>query len=241
MSTRWSRCSPTWAPTTEWTGANEIRIDPRNAREDRARRRPLQPDPRLVPPCRAAACPLRPRKRPAPRRRRDRAPPARPAHPRVGRAGRRDGHQRPLRHGDLRPPGPQDLPRRGERHGNGERGHGRDPRHRRDRDRKRCVRAARAGSLPLPRLARRQDRGHRLERPPRPRRPAARRRGVADRAGAHRGRELHRAGRGHRRRRHGRKRRHRGSCADPAGLPAAGRGGGAAASRACASRRARSS
>ena len=36
----------------------------------------------------------------------------------------------------------------------------------RDGDRQRRLRAARPGSLPLPRLARRADRGHRLERPP---------------------------------------------------------------------------
>ena len=226
---------------TEWTGRERDPDRPEECGEDRARRRTLQPDPRLVPPCRAAARPLRPRERPASGRRRDRAPAARPARPRAGRARRRDGHQRPLRHDDLRPPGPPDLPRRGERHGDGERRDGGHARHRRDRDRKRRLRAARAGSLPLPRLARRQDRGHRLQRPPRPRCPAAGRRGVADRAGAHRGRELHRAGRGHGRRRHGRKRRDRGSCADPAGLPAAGRRGGAERDERARPGRARSS
>ena len=52
----------------------------------------------------------------------------------------------------------RDLPRRGERDGDGERGDGRRPHTRRDHDRERRLRAARAGPLPLPRLARRPDR-----------------------------------------------------------------------------------
>ena len=56
------------------------------------------------------------------------------------------------------------LPRRGERHGHRERGHGGVAREGADGSRQCRLRAARAGPLPLPRLARREDRRHRDER-----------------------------------------------------------------------------
>ena len=170
----------------------------------RARRGALPSDPRLVPARGAAAGAARQRDRAAARRRRDRTPPARPAHPRPRRARRRDRHQRPLRDARAAAPRHVDLPRRGERDGDRERRHGGRARRGRDRDRERRLRAARPGSLPLPRLARRPDRGDRVERAPHPRRHRAARRRLARRARAHRGRQLHRPRRGDRRRHHDR-------------------------------------
>ena len=123
------------------------------------------------------------------------------------RLGAQHRDREPLRDADRRPARRRDLPRRGERDGDRERGDGRRPRARRDHDRERRLRAARAGSLPLPRLARRRDRGHRVERPPDPRRREAARRRVGDRARAHRGRQLHRPRRRHEQRPHDRRRR----------------------------------
>ena len=125
-------------------------------------------------------------------RRRDRSQAARPAHPRLRRARSRDLDRRSLRHARDPPPRHADLPRRGERHGDGEHDHGGGARPGRDGDLERRLRAARPGSLPLPQQARRLDRGHRLERAADPRRRSARRRRAPDRARAHRGRELHR-------------------------------------------------
>ena len=65
-------------------------------------------------------------------------------------------------------------------------------------------RAARPGSLRVPRLARRAHRGHRLEHAADRGRPRARRRHLADRPRPHRGRQLHRLRRGDRGRRHDR-------------------------------------
>ena len=67
-------------------------------------------------------------------------------------------------------PGHTHVPRRGSRHGDGERDHGRGARRGRDDARPRRLRAAHPGSLPLPRRARRAHRGHRVERAPHPRR-----------------------------------------------------------------------
>ena len=106
-------------------------------------------------------------------RRRDRPAPARSAYARVPRARRRDGPRRPpLRDRGDEAARRERLPRRGERDGDGEHAHGRGAREGRDGARQRGVRAARAGPLPLPRLARRADRRHRVERPAHHRRRA---------------------------------------------------------------------
>ena len=165
--------------------------------EDRARSRPLPRDPRLVPARRAAARALRPRDGAAAGRRRDRPPAARHAHPRVRGARRRGRAERRLRPAHRRPRRQADVPRRGVGDGDGERDHGGRARGGRDDRRPRRLRAAHPGSLPLPRLARRADRGHRLEHPADHGRRPARRRRAPDPAGARRGREL----RGARRRR----------------------------------------
>ena len=73
----------------EWTGPNEVRVDPERRGEDRPRRRARARDPRVVPPRRAAARALRARHRPAAGRRRDRPAAARHARPRVRGARRR--------------------------------------------------------------------------------------------------------------------------------------------------------
>ncbi len=73
--------------------------------------------------------------------------------------------RRRLRALDRRPARHARVPRRSLRHGHGERDHGRRARRRRDGPRPRGLRAAHPGSLPLPRIDRRGDRGHRLERP----------------------------------------------------------------------------
>ena len=113
-------------------------------------------DPRVVPARRPAARALRPGHRAAAGRRRDRPPPPRPAHPRASRARRRDRGRRPLRDARRRAARRADLPRRGERDGHREHGDGgRRSRPGETVDRQRRLRAARPGSLPLPRLARR--------------------------------------------------------------------------------------
>ena len=120
-------------------------------------------DPRVVPPRRAAARALRPRDGAAARGRRDRPPPARHAHPRVHGARRRGRAERRLRPAHRRPPRQADVPRRGVGDGDRERRHGGRARRGRDDRRPRRLRAAHPGPLPLPRLARRADRGDRLE------------------------------------------------------------------------------
>ena len=165
----------------EWTGPNEVRVDAADVHKTRARRGALPPDPRVVPARRPAARAPRPRERAAPGRRRDRPPPPRPAHPRVRGARRRDRDRRPLRDGAPTACAASAIfldeasvmatenavmaavLARG-----------------RDGDRQRRLRAARAGPLPLPRLARRADRGDRVERAAdRRRRALARRRAGA--------------------------------------------------------------
>ena len=109
------------------------RVDRRERGEDprrgrllaRARRRAVEPHPRIVPARRPVARAPRPGERPASGRRRDRAAPARPAHPRARGAGRRDRHRRALRAAHGRPAREAHLPRRGERDGDREHGHGR--------------------------------------------------------------------------------------------------------------------
>ena len=143
--------------------------------EDRARPRALLPDARLVPARGPAARPRGKRRRRAAGRGRDRASQARPAHPRLHRARRRRRGGRRVRHAHRRHPRRERLPRRGERDGDREHRHGRVTRRGGDDRGKRGVRAARPGSLPLPRLARGEDRGDRVERPANQRRrgPAA--------------------------------------------------------------------
>ena len=169
-------------------GRTRCASTPRTSSKSAPDPRALQHDPRVVPARRPAARALRPRDDAAAGRRRDRPAPARPAHPRVRRARRRDRHRRPLRDRAPTRLAARRLPRRGERHGDGEHRHGRGARAGRDGARQRGVRAARAGPLPLPRLARRADRGHRVERAAHHRRRAAARRRVDDRPGPHRGR-----------------------------------------------------
>ncbi len=97
------------------------------------------------------------------------------------------------------------------------------------------MRAARAGSLPLPRLPRSADRRHRVERPPHPRGRVAPRRRLAHRARSHRGGELHRARRDDLERHHDRGHRAEGPGLDPARLRAPwhqGRGRGHLGARA---------
>ncbi len=163
--------------SAEWTGPNEVRVDPQGLSSYEVDGGSGGADPGVVPARRPAARAARPGERAAAGRRRDRPAPARSAHPRARAARRADRDREPLRDADGRAARRRDLPRRGERDGDRERGHGRRPRARRDHDRQRRLRAARAGPLPLPRLARRPDRGHRVERPPDPRRRAAAREG----------------------------------------------------------------
>ena len=203
--------------------------------EDGARRGALQQDPRVGAARRPAARPVRQRHRPAARRRRDRPPPRRHAPPRVPEARRRDRGEPPLHHAHRRPRRRQRLPRRGERHRHGERRHGGDARARRDDARQRRVRAARPGSLPLPRRARRGDRGHRDERAARHRRRVAARRGAHDRARPHRGGELHRPRRDHRGRDRDRELPPGGSRRDHAGLQRGSASGWRSRARASAS------
>ena len=128
------------------------------------------------------------------------------------------------------------LPRRGERDGDRERRHGRGARRGRDRDRERGLRAARPGSLPLPRLARRADRGDRVERPAHPGRRDALRWRVARGAGAHRGRQLHRPRRGDRERSDDRGRRAARPDLDPARRSSGSASGSRSGRRPCAFR-----
>ena len=140
--------------------------------EDGARRGALPAHPCVGPARRPAARALRQRDRPAAGRRRDRPPPRRHAPARI-REARRDDRGRPAVHdAHRRACRSQRLPRRGERDRHGERGDGGDARARRDGARQRRVGAARPGSLPLPRRARRGHRRHRHERAARPRRRA---------------------------------------------------------------------
>ena len=139
----------------EWTGPNEIRIDPARRRQDRSRPRSLPGDPCVVPAGRPAPVPLRARDGATAGRRRDRAPPARHAHPCVSGARRRRRAERRVRDEDGRSSRQAHLPRRGLGHGHRERDHGGDASRGRDRGRPCRVRAAHPGSLPVPRLARR--------------------------------------------------------------------------------------
>ena len=149
----------------EWTGENDVTVDTTGIHKTdldeelcrRIRASFLLTGPLLA---RSAA------HRAAAGRRRDRPAPARPAHPRARRARSRGRDQRALRDAHAGLPGQGDLPRRGERDGHGERGHGGGAGRGRDGDRERRLRAARAGPLPLPRLARRPDRRNRVERAP---------------------------------------------------------------------------
>ena len=166
---------------------------------DGARPRPVLADACLVPPGRAAARARGKRNRRAPRRRRDRPPAPGPAHSRLLEARGRSPCGRRLR--DARRPAPvcRRLPGRGERDGDREHRHGYGDHARNERDRQRRVRAARPGSLPVPRLARRPDRGNRVQRPARRGSRLTRWRRVDDRPRSRRGCELHRARGGHRR------------------------------------------
>ena len=204
--------------------------------ENRSRRRPRARDPRVVPSRRPAPRALRSSDGSAAGRRRHRSPAARHAHSRIPGARRRRRAQRCLRDANRRASRQAALPRRGVRHGNGERDHGCRARRGRDVRRARGLRAAHPGSLSLSRLARREHRGHRLERPPHRRRRRASRRRVPDRPGAHRGRELRRPRGRDRRRRHDRGRRAGRPHRDRPGVPEArhrdgGDGLGAFASR----------
>ena len=225
----------------EWTGPNEVRVHAAGPIKTELDEELCTRDPRLVPARRPAARARGPRHRAAARRRRDRPAPARHAHPRLPAARRRDRDHAPLRHAGGPARRAPALPRRGERDGHRERRDGGRARGRRDGDRERGLRAARAGSLPLPRLARRRDRRDRLERAPHQRRRAPPRRRAPDRARAHRGRELHRPRGRHRRRHDDRGRRARRPDLDPARVREARRRASRSTARACASRPARSS
>ena len=134
-SRRCASCSPTSAPTSSGPGPNELHVDSSGAHKpeldaelcSRIRASFLLAGPLLARFGRAVGA--------AAGRRRDRPAPARPAHPCARRAGRRGRHQRPLRDAHRRPARPRDLPRRGERDGDRERGHGR-------RDRRRARRSS---------------------------------------------------------------------------------------------------
>ena len=78
----------------EWIGPNEVTVDATHRTEDRRRPGSRDAHPRVVPRRRTVDRALRPSRRAAAGRRRDRTPAARRAHPRV-RAARRDGHDRP--------------------------------------------------------------------------------------------------------------------------------------------------
>ncbi len=188
----------------EWTGPNEIRIDPVGVDK-------TDLDPDLCREIRASfllAGPLLSRfgrvTGATAGRRRDRAQAAGYAHPCVSGARRRRRAERRVRDEDERSPWQAHLPRRGLGHGHRERDHGGDACRGRDRGRPCRVRAPHPGPLPVPRLARGANRGHRLQRAPHPGRRLTRRRRAPDRAGARRGRELRGARRPHRRRRHDR-------------------------------------
>ncbi len=160
--------------------------------EDRGGRGALRSDPRLVPARRAAADAPRSRADLAPRRRLHRTPAARllthvHAFQQLGAevsVGRRFEVARGAASRQA------DLPRRGKRDGYRERRDGRGARRGSHRADERRLRAARAGSLPLSRLARRAHRGDRLERAHDRRRGRPFGRRAPDRRRAHRGCEL---------------------------------------------------
>src|SRR3970040_1603335 len=123
----------------EWTGPNEIRVDPRA---------------------------LRARYRAATGRRRHRPPPPRHAYPRVPGAGRRGGTEWRLRDAHRRIARQAPVPRRGVGHGDRERDHGRGAGRGEDVRQPRRLRAAHPGPVALPRRARGPHRGNRLHRSP---------------------------------------------------------------------------
>ena len=227
--------------SAEWTGANEVTVDAILGVEDRARPRPRPGDPGVVPARRAAARPLRASDGAAPGRGRDREAPTGHPHPRVHGARRRVRAERRLRPAHRRAPRQAHVPRRGLGDGHGERGDGRRPRGR-GHDRRPCgLRAAHPGPLPLPRLARGQDRRDRLEHPEDHGRRPARRRFAPDPAGARRGGELRGARGDNRRRRDDRGRRAGRPDLDRPGVPQARHRPRGRRTRRSASRPARSS
>ena len=149
---------------------NEVRVHAASIATNELDEELCEPHPRLVPARRPAARALRPRDVPPPggdvigRRRLD------TAHPRARRA-RRDDHDRPaLRARRASCAAQRIFLDEASVTGTENAIMAAVARRRRDDDRQRRVRAARAGPLPLPRLARRADRGHRVERAPHRRR-----------------------------------------------------------------------
>ena len=140
----------------EWVG-DERGPRPRGRRlVARARRRAVEPNSRLVPAGGTAARAARAGERPTAGRRCDRTPAPRPAHPRLRRAGRGDRYRRALRAAHGRPPRTAHLPRRGERDGDRERGHGgRAPRARRSSATPPASRTSRTSAASSSRSARR--------------------------------------------------------------------------------------
>ncbi len=133
----------------EWHGAEHRAGVGGRGQRHQARPRAVHPHPRLDPAGRAAAGPLRGRRRAASWRRRDRPAPS--GHPPDGvrRAGRgRAGRSRVPPTRPQRPRRRRDPPRRGQRHRHRERADGGRPRPRHNRDHERRLRAARAGPVP---------------------------------------------------------------------------------------------